>query len=395
MRIRKYNSLLEESNSQKDMFSTIPQSVKELHSQFKDFGFKLFVVGGAVRDFFISQLGDEDFKPKDFDLATDATPDDIIEILQSHNYRFASIGKAFGVIMVYTEDQPDGMEIATFRDDQYGDKLGVSRNPEIKFSTIEKDVERRDITFNSMFYDLDRREIIDMKGGIKDIEDKIVRFVGDADLRIKEDPLRILRIIRFAARYQFDISDDTIVSIMLNKNRLNIITKERIWEEFKKGFKNSKIFTEYLDLITRFDLWEQIFPGARINTEINPCDYLVTYLTQILKWNSTKNMETKMVQNFKIESEIATKVVFLINLFELSTDNAPDLYKEKIRSNCQDSIILDWLRVNRIKSNLFTSFIGYKPTVSAEDLMSKGFKGKELGIKIRELEKEKFKELLK
>lgn len=383
------------SNSQKDMFNLIPKSIKELHLIFKDSGFKLFVVGGAVRDFFISQLEDEDFKPKDFDLATDATPDDIIKILQSNDYRFASIGKAFGVIMVYTGDQPDGMEIATFRDDQYGDKLGVTRNPDIKFSTIEKDVERRDITFNSMFYDLDREEIIDMKGGIKDIEDKIVRFVGDADLRIKEDPLRILRVIRFAARYQFDISDDAKVSIYSNKSSLNYITKERIWDEFKGGFKNAKAFTEYLNLITRFDLWEQILPSSEVNTKINPCDYLVTYLTQILKGNSTKDLEVKMVQNFKIESETANKVVFLINLLSLSPDNAFDLYKEKVRSHCQDSIIIDWLNTNGIKSNLFTSFIGYKPTVSAEELMSRGFKGKELGIEIKELEKEKFKELLK
>ena len=93
----------------RDMWSIIPQSVKELHELFELNGKKLYVVGGAVRDFL---SGD---KPKDFDLATDALPDEVLSIL-GRKYRTNLQGKAFGVVVVYTEDEPAGMEIATFRE---------------------------------------------------------------------------------------------------------------------------------------------------------------------------------------------------------------------------------------------------------------------------------------
>jgi tRNA nucleotidyltransferase/poly(A) polymerase len=109
--IKKYKMFLE---SKSDMWSIIPQSVKDLNEIFKKSGKKLYLVGGSVRDFL---TGD---KPKDFDLATDALPDEVIKILQSHNYDFNLQGKAFGVVVVYTDDEPMGMEIATFRSDRYG-----------------------------------------------------------------------------------------------------------------------------------------------------------------------------------------------------------------------------------------------------------------------------------
>lgn len=110
--IKKYKVFLESLKS--DMWNIIPDSVKELHQLFQSNGKKLYVVGGAVRDFL---TGD---KPKDFDLATDALPDEVLEILQG-KYKTNLQGKAFGVVVVYTKDEPAGMEIATFRSDRYGD----------------------------------------------------------------------------------------------------------------------------------------------------------------------------------------------------------------------------------------------------------------------------------
>lgn len=191
MIITNYEVFLE--NNRTDMWNIIPESVKELHLLFKQNNKKLYVVGGAVRDF----LNNE--KPKDFDLCTDATPDEVLEIVKK--YRTNLQGKAFGVVVVYTDDEPMGMEIATFREDQYNDKLGVTRNPDIKFSTIEKDVERRDLTINGLFFDLDTKEIVDLVGGVEDLKNKTIKMIGDPELRIQEDPLRILRCLRAACRY--------------------------------------------------------------------------------------------------------------------------------------------------------------------------------------------------
>lgn len=190
MKLKRYNQFLE---SKSDMWEIIPQSVKDLHTLFQSAGKKLYLVGGSVRDFL---TGD---KPKDFDLATDALPDEVLEIV-GKKFRTNLQGKAFGVVVVFTDEVPEGMEIATFRSDIYDDKLGKSRNPDVKFTTIDQDVLRRDLRINGLFYDLDKKEIVDLVGGIDDIKNGVIGMIGDPDLRIKEDPLRILRAIRMACR---------------------------------------------------------------------------------------------------------------------------------------------------------------------------------------------------
>ena len=230
MKLKRYTQFLE---SKSDMWDIIPDSVKELHKLFQGKGKKLYLVGGSVRDFL---TGD---KPKDFDLATDALPDEVLEIV-GKKFRTNLQGKAFGVVVVFTDEVPEGMEIATFRNDLYGE-LGETRNPDVEFTTIDSDVLRRDISINGLFYDLDKKEIIDLVGGINDIKNKIIRMIGNPDIRIKEDPLRIMRIMRFAYRYGFEIEQNTKNSIRKNKHLLKIISKERIWEEMKKSFLYSNI----------------------------------------------------------------------------------------------------------------------------------------------------------
>ena len=134
MIIKKFDTFLESKN---DLWDIIPKSIKEISILFKENGKELYLVGGAVRDF----LNNEN--PKDFDLCTNATPDEILNII-GNKYKTTEQGKSFGVIVIYTKDQPMGIEVATFREDIYDDKLGITRNPEVKFSTIEKDVLRRD-----------------------------------------------------------------------------------------------------------------------------------------------------------------------------------------------------------------------------------------------------------
>lgn len=373
----------------RDMWSIIPQSVKKLHELFKLNGKKLYVVGGAVRDFL---SGD---KPKDFDLATDALPDEVLSIL-GRKYRTNLQGKAFGVVVVYTEDEPTGMEIATFREDLYDGKLGKTRNPDVIFTTIDKDVLRRDLSINGLFYDLDKREITDLVGGISDLENKIVRMIGDPKLRIQEDPLRIMRVMRFAFRYGFQIDDDTKLAIKENKHLLKNISRERIWEEIKKSFSysNMKSFKDYLQFFNEFDMWGEVFPGSKINTDIVECDEFTSYIANLFKFENTQTLERKMVLNYKIETEIASKVIFLIDLLKLSPENTFDLYKKKIRCHISNSQIIDWLDTCGTHDKMFIRFIDYVPSVSAEELMSKGFKGRELGEEIKRLEIEKFKKLL-
>ena len=389
MKLKRYNQFLE---SKSDMWDIIPQSVKELHELFQSAGKKLYLVGGSVRDFL---TGD---KPKDFDLATDALPDEVLEIV-GDKFKTNLQGKAFGVVVVYTKEVPEGMEIATFRED-----VSKGRNPEVKLGvTIEDDVKRRDLTYNSLFYDLDTRQIVDLVGGKEDLQSGITRMVGDPIERFDEDSLRILRAFRFASRYEHPLHKDTESAIEKRKQLQNIdpetgemkrISQERVWEEMKKAWKQAKDYNYYLSFFTKFDMWNEVFPGANINTNLVKSKDLVVVIANLFKNESPVGLADRLAQEYKIELETATKVSFLISLLNFKVEDVFDIYKKRQQCAITDATILEWLKVESLDTNELIKFVEYKPSVSAQELMSQGFKGKELGIEIKRLEVEKFKEML-
>ena len=369
------------------MWDIIPQSIKGIHTIFSNQSKQLFVVGGSVRDFIL------DKQPKDFDLATNATPDEILSII-GRKYRTNLQGKAFGVIVVFTEDQPKGIEIATFRSDIYDGKLGSTRNPNIKFTTINADSERRDLSINALYYDLSSRKIVDLVGGIEDLKNGVTRFVGDANLRIKEDPLRSLRCARFACRFEFKLDEKSKQAIIKNKKSLTILSRERIWEEIEKAFEQVKDFSLYYNLLNELELWEEIFDQNRVTFKDIKSEYLEVYIAFLLKGNSGDDLMDKLVQTYKISSDFSKKVVFLNKMQLFSSDNVFSAYKSKVACHIQNDIILDWfkvLNINNVAFKEFYKFLDYRPSVSAQDLMSKGFKGKPLGDEIERLEAEAFK----
>lgn len=389
MKLKRYTQFLE---SKSDMWDIIPQSVKELHELFQSAGKKLYLVGGSVRDFL---TGD---KPKDFDLATDALPDEVLEIV-GDKFRTNLQGKAFGVVVVYTKEVPEGMEIATFRED-----VSKGRNPEVKLGvTIEDDVKRRDLTYNSLFYDLDTRQIVDLVGGKEDLQSGITRMVGDPIERFDEDSLRILRAFRFASRYEHPLHKDTESAIEKRKQLQNIdpetgemkrISQERVWEEMKKAWKQAKDYNYYLSFFTKFDMWDEVFPGANINTNLVKSKDLVVVIANLFKNESTLGLADRLAQEYKIELELATKVAFLISLLNFKVEDVFDIYKKRQQCAITDATILEWLKVEGIDTNELIKFVEYRPSVSAQELMSQGFKGKALGDEIKRLEVEKFKQML-
>ena len=390
MKIKKYQQFLESQSS--DMWNIIPQSVKDLQLLFKSKGKKLYIVGGAVRDFL---TGD---KAKDFDLATDALPDEVLEII-GKDYRTNLQGKAFGVVVVYTDDEPEGMEIATFRED-----VSKGRNPEVKLGvTIEDDVKRRDLTYNALFYDLDTKEIVDLTGGREHLEKGITQMVGNPIERFDEDSLRILRAFRFASRYGHPLHKDTEKAIEKRKQLENIdpetgemkrISQERVWEEMKKAWKQANDYKYYLNFFTKFDMWDEVFPGTDINTDLVDSKEFVVVIANLFKKESVVGLEKKLVQEYKIEYETAAKVIFLITLLSFNIEDVFDVYKKRQQCGISDQTILEWLKVQGINDITLIKFVEYKPSVSAQELMSQGFKGKELGDEIKRLEIEKFKEML-
>ena len=137
----------------------IPSDIKKLHKLFKKNGKQLYVVGGAVRDAILGK------SPKDFDLTTDAKPDEVLDIAKQGGFKSVEVGKQFGVVII------GGHEIATFRKD-----IGKGRRPDaVDFTDIKGDVKRRDLTINALFYDIGKKQIVDLVGGIADLKKKKIR----------------------------------------------------------------------------------------------------------------------------------------------------------------------------------------------------------------------------
>jgi tRNA nucleotidyltransferase (CCA-adding enzyme) len=224
----------------------IPNDIQEIKNVFVKNGYKLYVVGGAVRDALLGKT------PKDYDLATDANPDTVEEIMGKAGFKTLPTGKAFGVINVFT-DQGE-YEVATFRED-----VGSGRRPDsVNFTNIEGDVKRRDLTINALFYDIEAGEVVDLVGGINDLKNGVVRTVGSAEDRFGEDRLRILRAIRFAGRFGSDL-DPSVDAALQNDASLEGISGERIRDEFIKGLASAKSTKHFLEMIDKYGLFNWIF----------------------------------------------------------------------------------------------------------------------------------------
>jgi poly(A) polymerase len=207
---------MEKSSSHSQKLENVSSVLRKL----REAGYEAWLNGGCVRDHLLGK------EPADFDVATSATPDQVEAIFP----RSIPVGKAFGVIRV--GHRGDWFEVATFRRD--GTYLDGRHPSSVSFSSAEEDAKRRDFTINGMFWDPVSGEVKDFVGGRKDLEQRIVRAIGDPDARISEDSLRILRAVRFAARDGFSLDPATRDALVRHKDKLANVAPERIREELAK-----------------------------------------------------------------------------------------------------------------------------------------------------------------
>ncbi len=200
----------------------LSKNAKFIIKTLSDNGFECFAVGGCVRDMLLG------IEPHDWDFATSAKPDEIKSCFA--DCKIYTIGEKFGTIGVSVDDEI--FEITTYRKDgDYSD----SRHPdEVEFSnSLESDLSRRDFTINAIAYN-DEKGIVDPFCGVNDINYKVIRCVGEPELRFNEDALRILRAMRFASTYSFSIEMRTHLALLKNKELLQNVAYERIITEFEK-----------------------------------------------------------------------------------------------------------------------------------------------------------------
>lgn len=225
----------------------ISNGSKFVLKRLRERGVEGYLVGGSVRD---NLMG---FIPSDFDVTTFATPDEIIEIFSDK--RLITLGKKYGTIGIMAEGEI--VETTTYRKD--GDYLDGRHPKEVKFSrNLIEDLKRRDFTINAMAMDIDGN-IIDEFGGAWDLESRLIRTVGDPEERFEEDKLRMLRAVRFANRYNFQIEDETYLAIRKKAKEITQVSPERIQMELNQIFL-SETPGNGINLLYDCGLLEHIFP---------------------------------------------------------------------------------------------------------------------------------------
>jgi poly(A) polymerase len=198
------------------------KSAREIAKRLREHGHIAYFAGGCVRDMV------RGLPPKDFDVATDATPQ-VVQKVFPHTY---AVGAHFGVVVVV--ENGFNFEVATFRSD--GAYLDHRHPINVRFSSPEEDARRRDFTINGMFFDPEKDEVIDFVGGRADIEAKVVRAIGKPGDRFEEDRLRMLRAVRFATALDYKLDNQTWKALVENAPAVNEISAERIRDELVRIF---------------------------------------------------------------------------------------------------------------------------------------------------------------
>jgi len=227
------------------MSSPLESSARRIVQRLQDAGFAALYAGGCVRDML---LGNE---PHDYDIATDARPEDIARLFR----RTIAVGAHFGVICVLEEGAE--FQVASFRAD--GVYLDGRHPQDITFATPRQDAERRDFTVNGMFFDPIRNELIDYVGGQNDLQNNLLRAIGDPEARFREDRLRILRAVRFTATLEMQIEPATWRAAQKNAASITEVSAERIRDELVKLFLSPRRVRGF-DLLDESGLMRILLP---------------------------------------------------------------------------------------------------------------------------------------
>lgn len=340
-----------------------------------------YIVGGFVRDFLMGM------SPKDEDITTNLTESDIIALLTRAgiSVKEKTSLDTFGVVFASINNKV--IEVAPFRKDIGGD----GRRPEsIEYASIFEDAMRRDLTINNLYYDIERRQVLDFNtdgSGLSDIENRRVRMVGNPCERFNEDQLRVLRFVRFFCRFNsndwmVDYIDDETKFAIEKYCELNTISAERIQMEFFAGLLQSQNTICYLNNLAYFGLMRTVFPGCEIHyngllNQKNPAVVLAWMLRH------TNNVENKL-HDLKYPREIYQKVGRLQKILSFNDLDIPHMIK--CASGLREEILSLPHVVNKSTQKRIKHIATYvPPKIDGYLLLEQGFRLKEVGVEMRRL----------
>lgn len=329
----------------------MPKKVEFIIEKIYEHGYEAFIVGGCVRDSILGNL------PNDYDITTNAKPEEIIRIFSE--YKIIDNGIKHGTVGIIIDDEV--YEITTYRiESEYED----NRRPKnVEFtSNLVEDLKRRDFTINAMAYNY-KIGLVDEFEGLKDLDNKIIRTVGNPDERFTEDGLRIMRAIRFSCKLGFEIEEETLKSIYKNADIIKKISIERITDEFTKT-----ILSNYTDNIMIL-LKSKILQSLGIYCYLSEYDYnMIENNINILK-ECPSDLEERLiileylVINDKIKSinEDIDKIKFYMEHLQYQNIINKLRYSNKITNTCNELIkvmIIDEQNLDKIKIKKILNKIG-------------------------------------
>lgn len=233
-----------------------PQAVKVLEG-LRAAGYQAYLVGGCIRDLLSGKT------PKDFDVSTNATPEQVRRVFQNSRI----IGRRFKIVHVVFGREI--IEVTTFRSNQevkhnsfkhQTSETGMLVRDNVYGTSLEEDAERRDFTINAVYFDLKRSELIDFHAGIYDLKQGIIDIIGDPETRYSEDPVRIIRALRFAAKLGFRLSERTAAPIRDMAPLLREVSNARMFEEVNKLFLTGHGLESYR-VLKEYGIFDILFPG--------------------------------------------------------------------------------------------------------------------------------------
>jgi tRNA nucleotidyltransferase/poly(A) polymerase len=305
----------------------------------RDSGHQALWAGGCVRD---QLLG---LTPKDYDVATDARPERIREVFGRR--KTLAIGAAFGVITALGPKGAGQIDVATFRRDAaYSD----GRHPDaVTFADAEQDAQRRDFTINGLFFDPLASQVIDYVGGQEDLRLGIIRAIGDPAARIAEDKLRMLRAVRFTARFGFTLDHQTLAAIQHSASELVIVSAERVATELRLILTH-QARARGVELLARCGLLEVVLPETRVLHEVaGAWERTLKILAALHEPTFSMALAALIREVPRLDHNIRDLPQTIFGRWKLSTDELEEV--EKLLS--EESLILEasrvpWPRLQRV-----------------------------------------------
>lgn len=376
-------------------YMVVPEEVLYVLNILKQYGYEAYIVGGACRDHFLNKT------PKDFDICTNAIPNQMLEIGKKENLELIETGLQHGTITFHIEKE--NIEVTTYRTD--GEYVDHRRPTKVEFvQAVIQDLKRRDFTFNAILYD-PQIGFIDYFKGVEDLKNKVVRCIGNPEDRFEEDALRILRAIRFASKLDFIIEEKTHKAILNKQILLEHISKERIQMELTSilscGYKGVAYIMDYYNLFVNYVFGVSLFNCWFIlKTSLPSLDDVSVILALLLNYLEKYDIIWILKENLKYDKKTIKEVIGIHKAYKdyiekYSVWNNEDDYLKVVRFLIQDygSLIVEKLfgfievlvglpsyyrnSLQTIEEQgLCCSFKELK--INGNDLLSLGFEGEEI-----------------